>query len=85
MATFPGLWHTICGTGEQTWEHHVEGDHNALADISVGYLNVLDFSGISCVPLGMYNPLGAASDSLHSRDIGESALPGVSHSCLRRE
>ena len=37
------------------------------------------------VPSVLCNPLGAASDSLHSRHIGESAMPGVSHSCLRYE
>lgn len=35
------------GTGEQPWEHHVDGNGKAAADIAFSYLDVLDLCGIS--------------------------------------
>ena len=37
--------------GEQSREHHIERNHNTLAYVSVGDLNVLDFRRVSCVTL----------------------------------
>lgn len=40
------------GAGEQPWEHHVDGDGEAAADIALGDLDVLDLCSVSGVTFG---------------------------------
>ncbi len=35
------------GTGEQPGKHHVDGNGEAMADVSLSYLDVLDLCGVS--------------------------------------
>ena len=37
------------GAGEQSGEYHVDGNWEAVANVTFGYLDVLDLSGVSGV------------------------------------
>lgn len=38
-----------CGAGEEPREHHVDGNGEAVADVTLSNLDVLDFCGVSGV------------------------------------
>lgn len=40
------------GAGEESGEHHVDGDGQAVADVSFCDLDILDLRGVSRVALG---------------------------------
>lgn len=57
------------GAGEQSGEHHVNGDGEAVADVTFGDLDVLDLCGVSGVTFG-------TTTRLHSHQLELDTLDG---------